>query len=133
MTWSNFLNKSNFILLTSSLSLWPCSVFTRIFKFKNPHICTDVLYGRIWVYYWVIGSNLILRCTWTYKLSAHLRHNYLTVFTITALEIMRRFQWIFFRAENEWNKMTSKASLELSAMDIPMEEDRLLGSASHNG
>lgn len=45
---------------------------------------------------------------------------------------MRRFQWIFFRVENEWNKMTSKASLELSAMDSPMEVDRLLGSASHN-
>ncbi|URE18848.1 EXS family [Musa troglodytarum] len=85
------------------------------------------------VYYWVIGSNLILRCTWTYKLSAHLRHNYLTVFTITALEIMRRFQWIFFRVENEWNKMTSsKPSLELSGNEIPKEEDRLLGSAMHN-
>ncbi|KAG6523933.1 hypothetical protein ZIOFF_013821 [Zingiber officinale] len=111
---------------------WDLSVFTRIFKFKNPHICTNLLYGRIWVYYWVMGSNLVLRCTWTYKLSAHLRHNYLTVFTITALEIMRRFQWIFFRVENEWNKMTGKASLELSAMDKPIEEERLLGSASHN-
>ncbi|CAL9103922.1 unnamed protein product [Musa textilis] len=112
---------------------WDLSVFTRIFKFKNPHICTNLLYGRKWVYYWVIGSNLILRCTWTYKLSAHLRHNYLTVFTITALEIMRRFQWIFFRVENEWNKVTSsKPSLELSGNEIPKEEDRLLGSAMHN-
>ncbi|CAD5187040.1 unnamed protein product [Musa acuminata subsp. malaccensis] len=112
---------------------WDLSVFTRIFKFKNPHICTNLLYGRKWVYYWVIGSNLIFRCTWTYKLSAHLRHNYLTVFTITALEIMRRFQWIFFRVENEWNKITSsKPSLELSGNEIPKEEDRLLGSATHN-
>ncbi|WOL07693.1 hypothetical protein Cni_G16440 [Canna indica] len=111
---------------------WDLSVFTRIFKFKNPHILTNLLYGRIWVYYWVIGSNLILRCTWTYKLSAHLRHNYLTVFTITALEVTRRFQWIFFRVENEWNKMTSRASLELSTSEIPKEEDRLLGSAMHD-
>ncbi|THU74200.1 hypothetical protein C4D60_Mb04t30860 [Musa balbisiana] len=125
---------------------WDLSVFSRIFKFKNPHICTNLFYRRIWVYtwesptisdhnvyYWVIGSNLILRCTWTYKLSAHLRHNHLTVFTITALEIMRRFQWIFFRVENEWNKMMmSKPSLELSINEIPEEEDRLLGSANHN-
>jgi hypothetical protein len=82
------------------------------------------------VYYWVLGSNLILRCTWTYKLSAHLRHNYLTVFTIMALEMVRRFQWVFFRVENEWNKMTSKQSMEMSS-DMPSEGDRLLDSSSH--
>ncbi|XP_006854429.2 SPX and EXS domain-containing protein 1 [Amborella trichopoda] len=105
---------------------WDLSVFSRIFKFKTPHLCSNVLYGRQWVYYWAIGSNLVLRCTWTYKLSAHLRHNYLTVFTITALEMLRRFQWIFFRVENEWNKMTLKPSLQVSMNDIPHEEDRLL-------
>lgn len=84
------------------------------------------------VYFWVIGSNLILRCTWTYKLSAHLRHNYLTVFAITALEIIRRFQWVFFRVENEWNKMTSKSNIQLSMIDIPGEEDKLLGSNGYN-
>lgn len=112
---------------------WDLSVFTRIFKFKTPHICTDIFYGRRWVYYWVITSNLILRCTWTYKLSAHLRHNYLTVFTIASLEIFRRFQWVFFRVENEWNKMTSfKSSFEFSSMDeTPKEDDRLLGSSNH--
>ena len=85
------------------------------------------------VYYWVISSNLILRCTWTYKLSAHLRHNYLTVFTIAALEIFRRFQWIFFRVENEWNKMTTlRPSLELVMDDVRKEDERLLGSSNHD-
>ncbi|KAJ3680426.1 hypothetical protein LUZ60_016704 [Juncus effusus] len=112
---------------------WDLSILSRIFLFKNPGFLTSLLYGRVWVLYWVLGSNLILRCTWTYKLSAHLRHNYITVFTITALEIVRRFQWIFFRVENEWNKMTQRqTSLELSS-EMPKEEDRLLGSAaSHN-
>ncbi|XP_019055871.1 PREDICTED: SPX and EXS domain-containing protein 5-like isoform X2 [Nelumbo nucifera] len=84
---------------------WDLSIFSPIFRFNRPRICSNMLYGRKWVYFWAIGSNLILRCTWTYKLSSHLRHNYLTVFTITALEILRRFQWVFFRVENEWNKM----------------------------
>lgn len=84
------------------------------------------------VYFWVISSNLILRCTWTYKLSAHLRHNYLTVFAITALEIFRRFQWVFFRVENEWIKMSSKSNGQLSMSEIPNEEDRLLVSSGHN-
>jgi hypothetical protein len=82
------------------------------------------------VYFWVIGSNFILRLAWTYKLSAHLRHNYLTVFTITALEMIRRFQWVFFRVENEWNKMSSKSNLQLS--EISSEEDKLLAPNDHN-
>nr|CAB3479732.1 unnamed protein product [Digitaria exilis] len=76
------------------------------------------------------GSNLVLRCTWTYKLSAHLRHNYLTVFTIAALEILRRWQWVFFRVENEWNKMTAMQNLEMSS-NMPSEGDRLLDSSDH--
>jgi hypothetical protein len=84
------------------------------------------------VYIWVIGSNLVLRCTWTYKLSAHLRHNYLTVFTIAALEIFRRFQWIFFRVENEWNKMNNKSHMQLSTSEKSNEEENLLHSMNYN-
>ncbi|KAG6431687.1 hypothetical protein SASPL_109769 [Salvia splendens] len=110
---------------------WDLSCFTRIFKFNKPHTISNLLHGRKWVYVWVIGSNLILRCTWTYKLSAHLRHNYLTVFAISALEILRRFQWVFFRVENEWNKTNSKSSIQLSTLDNPNEEEKLLNSSSH--
>ncbi|KAG6767535.1 hypothetical protein POTOM_028741 [Populus tomentosa] len=104
--------------------------FTRIFKFNKPSLCSHLLHGRKWVYFWVIGSNFILRLAWTYKLSAHLRHNYLTVFTITALEMIRRFQWVFFRVENEWTKMSSKSNLQLS--EISSEEDKLLAPSNHN-
>ncbi|KAK4429162.1 SPX and EXS domain-containing protein 3 [Sesamum alatum] len=110
---------------------WDLSCFTRIFKFSKPHILSHMLYGRKWVYFWVIGSNLILRCTWTYKLSAHLRHNYLTVFAITALEMLRRFQWVFFRVENEWNKM-NKSNIQLAMMDLPKEEEKLLDPNGHS-
>ncbi|KAJ6860111.1 SPX and EXS domain-containing protein 1-like isoform X1 [Populus alba x Populus x berolinensis] len=109
---------------------WDLSCFTRIFKSNKPSLCSYLLHGRKWVYFWVIGSNFILRLAWTYKLSAHLRHNYLTVFTITALEMIRRFQWVFFRVENEWNKMSSKSNLQLS--EIASEEDKLLSPNDHN-
>ncbi|XP_057793941.1 uncharacterized protein LOC131010438 isoform X2 [Salvia miltiorrhiza] len=108
---------------------WDLSCFTRIFKFSKPHMVSDMLHGQKWVTIWVIGSNLILRCTWTYKLSAHLRHNYLTVFAISALEMLRRFQWVFFRVENEFNKMNnSKSATHLSMTDLPTEEHNLLDS-----
>ncbi|KAI9071267.1 hypothetical protein K1719_046773 [Acacia pycnantha] len=41
---------------------WDLSSFTRIFKFSKPHPLSNSLHGRRWVYVWVIGSNLILRC-----------------------------------------------------------------------
>ncbi|GAV89868.1 EXS domain-containing protein [Cephalotus follicularis] len=110
---------------------WDLSGFSRIFKFSRPSYCSHLLYGRQWVYLWVIGSNLVLRCTWTYKLSAHLRHNYLTVFTVTALEMLRRFQWIFFRVEKEWNKM-NKSSFQLPMSEIPKEDEELLASTNHD-
>ncbi|KAK4758958.1 hypothetical protein SAY87_020259 [Trapa incisa] len=107
---------------------WDLSCFTRIFLFTKPSIFSYFLYGRRWVFLWVIASNLILRCTWTYKLSAHLRHNYLTVFTITALEIFRRFQWAFFRVENEWNKTNPKSGIQLSSASDVSSEDKLIAS-----
>lgn len=108
---------------------WDLSGFSRIFKFNKPSLVSNVFYGRQWVYFWVIGSNLILRGSWTYKLSAHLRHNYLTVFGITLLEMFRRFQWVFFRVENEWNKIT-RSSVQLA--EIPREEEKLLGTNIHD-
>ncbi|KAJ4727038.1 SPX and EXS domain-containing protein 1 [Melia azedarach] len=110
---------------------WELSGFSRIFKFNKPNCCSNLLYGRQWIYYRVIGSNLILRCTWTYKLSTHLRHNYLTVFTVTALEMPRRFQWIFFRVENEWNKIT-KSSFQIPMSEIPREDEKLLASTNRS-
>ncbi|KAH9732924.1 EXS domain-containing protein [Citrus sinensis] len=89
---------------------WDLSGFSRIFKFNKPSFFSNLLYGRQWIYFWVIGSNLILRCTWTYKLSAHLRHNHLTVFAVAVLEMLRRFQWIFFRVENMACKLCSQRS-----------------------
>ncbi|KAB2095145.1 hypothetical protein ERO13_A01G013400v2 [Gossypium hirsutum] len=104
--------------------------FARMFKFNKSHLYSHLLHGRTWVYFWVIGSNLILRCTWTYKLSAHLRNNYLTVFTIAALEIFRRFQWIFFRVENEWNKINSRPNMQVSMNDPSDDEVKLLSSSA---
>ncbi|PRQ57780.1 hypothetical protein RchiOBHm_Chr1g0352051 [Rosa chinensis] len=111
---------------------WDLSGFTRIFKFSRPSLVSYLLYGQKWVYFWAIGSNLILRCAWTYKFSAHLRHNYMAVFAITALEILRRFQWVFFRVENEWNKINKSSYDPLPMTIIQTEEETLLDANSHS-
>ncbi|KAI9859636.1 MAG: protein-ER retention protein [Trichoglossum hirsutum] len=57
------------------------------------------------IYYGVIVIDLLLRCTWSFKLSPHLDHfNDLEggIFVMEALEVLRRWIWIFLRIETEW-------------------------------
>lgn len=56
-------------------------------------------------YYAAIVADLLLRCTWSFKLSPHLDHfNDLEggIFLMEILEVLRRWMWIFFRVETEW-------------------------------
>ncbi|MCJ1262057.1 protein-ER retention protein [Lobaria immixta] len=57
------------------------------------------------MYYGAILLDLMLRCTWSFKLSPHLDHfNDWEggIFVMEFLEVFRRFIWIFFRVETEW-------------------------------
>ena len=57
------------------------------------------------VYYAVIALDLLLRCTWSLKLSPHLDHITdfeSSIFVVEFLEVLRRWVWIFFRVETEW-------------------------------
>ncbi|KIV91669.1 hypothetical protein, variant [Exophiala mesophila] len=59
------------------------------------------------MYYTAIVIDLLLRCTWSFKLSAHLDHfNDLEggIFLMELLEVIRRWMWIFFRVETEWGE-----------------------------
>ena len=59
------------------------------------------------MYYGAIVIDLMLRCTWSFKLSPHLDHfNDLEggIFVMEFLEVLRRWMWIFFRVETEWGK-----------------------------
>src|ERR1700761_6189989 len=56
------------------------------------------------LYYFVIGIDFLLRCTWSFKLSPHLDHfNDLEggIFLMELLEVGRRWMWIFLRVETE--------------------------------
>ena len=59
------------------------------------------------IYYTAIAVDLMLRCTWSFKLSPHLDHfNDLEggIFMMELFELLRRWMWIFFRVETEWGK-----------------------------
>ena len=62
------------------------------------------------MYYGAILIDLLLRCTWSLKLSPHLDHfNDLegVIFVMEVLEVLRRWMWIFFRIETEWGGLCS--------------------------
>lgn len=65
------------------------------------------------LYYIAIIIDLVLRCTWSLKLSPHLDHfNDLEggIFVMEFLEVLRRWIWIFFRVETEWVRHNTTSS-----------------------
>ncbi|KAF8608987.1 EXS-domain-containing protein [Ceratobasidium sp. AG-I] len=64
----------------------------------------NLLFRDSLVYYLVIFLNLFLRFTWSLKLSTHLdtvEELESSIFLIEALEVTRRWVWVFFRVEWE--------------------------------
>jgi hypothetical protein len=80
------------------------------------------------LYYVAIALDLILRCTWSLKLSPHLDHfNNLEggIFVMELLEVLRRWIWIFFRVETEWvrNSLMGMAQDEFLLADYDAKDD----------
>lgn len=74
------------------------------------------------LYYGAIGIDLLLRFTWSLKLSTHLDHfNDWEggIFVLEVAEVLRRWVWIFFRVETEWVRNINGGS--------PGQDDILLG------
>ncbi|KAK5061558.1 hypothetical protein LTR84_008102 [Exophiala bonariae] len=88
---------------------WDLSLFSSSRERNNPEHPYGLRRHRYFhahqMYYTAIGIDLLLRCTWSFKLSPHLDHfNDLEggIFLMEMLEVMRRWMWIFFRVETEW-------------------------------
>ncbi|KXJ95915.1 EXS family protein [Microdochium bolleyi] len=85
------------------------------------------------LYYSVIVLDLMLRCTWSLKLSPHLDHVAdfeSSIFVIEVLEVFRRWVWIFFRVETEWIRNNGGAAAAPTIGVGP--GDILLGDYSGN-
>jgi hypothetical protein len=67
------------------------------------------------LYYAAIVVDLLLRCSWSIKLSPHLyQYGDLEggIFLIEMLEILRRWMWAFLRVETEWVRQRDVMSLD---------------------
>lgn len=97
---------------------WDLTLFSSSRERNDPHH----LYGlrsRLYfyptsLYYAVIAADLLLRCTWSLKLSPHLSQfsDFESgIFLVELAEVGRRWMWIFFRVETEWVRNTTSAGL----------------------
>lgn len=67
-----------------------------------PLLRNELVFESVWpVYYWAIFSNVILRCSWIIYLLPGPASTTLRSFLIALLEVLRRWQWNFFRVGNE--------------------------------
>ncbi|KAK9771359.1 putative EXS domain-containing protein [Seiridium cardinale] len=86
-------------------------------------------------YYGVILLDLLLRCTWSLKLSPHLDHIAdfeSSIFIIEFLEVFRRWVWIFFRVETEWIRNNTSNTLPVLGQD-DIGQGILLGDYGNGG
>ena len=95
---------------------WDLTLFSAS---RNSHMHPYGLRQRLYfpskeVYYFAIVTDLLLRCTWSLKLSPHLDHfaDFESgIFLMEFLEVGRRWMWIFFRVETEWVRNTAQGGL----------------------
>ncbi len=90
---------------------WDLTLFSSLSR-NSPHIRPNHPFGlrpKTFFapnqYYIAIAIDLLLRCTWSLKLSPHLDHfaDFESgIFLMEFLEVGRRWMWIFLRVETEW-------------------------------
>ncbi|QUC17775.1 uncharacterized protein UV8b_02016 [Ustilaginoidea virens] len=93
---------------------WDMTLFASRADRTSPHhpwgLRDRLIFRPVALYYVVIGLDLVLRCTWSMKLSPHLDKfsDFETgIFLIEFLEVFRRWVWIFLRVETEWIRNSS--------------------------
>ncbi|RKP25435.1 EXS family-domain-containing protein, partial [Syncephalis pseudoplumigaleata] len=72
---------------------------------KHPLLRDELVFPYKSAYYFAMGSDLLLRAAWLLNISPSLwgifYDHRIVAFVLAVLEILRRFQWNFYRMENE--------------------------------
>lgn len=78
------------------------------------------------LYYCIIFIDLLLRCSWSMKLSVHLEHfNDFEggIFVLEIMEVLRRWMWVYFRVETEWVRTRGSGDILLDDYGPKLDED----------
>ncbi|KAF9902095.1 hypothetical protein EC991_005301 [Linnemannia zychae] len=69
--------------------------------YGHPFLRQELVYSRTWVYYMAIVLDFLGRFSWTARLIPMNVNVMVLSFALAFLEVLRRWQWNFFRLENE--------------------------------
>lgn len=107
-------------------------------KCQHRFLRPDLVYtGHVWVYYFAIISNTLVRFTWIAFIPVAGPSMEVRSFVVALFEVLRRFQWNFYRVENEHvgnmdqYKVTKDVRLPFS-MDDGENDGQDLGRSSLN-
>ncbi|ORX76021.1 EXS-domain-containing protein, partial [Anaeromyces robustus] len=94
------------VATTSYSYIWDVKMDWGFFKknSKNKFLRNDLIFPT-WSYYYVMISNLFLRLCWLVTVSPNywgvIKNGNIVAYGSALVEVFRRFQWNFFRMENE--------------------------------
>ncbi|KAG0089240.1 hypothetical protein BGZ93_000422 [Podila epicladia] len=69
--------------------------------YGHPFLRQELVYSRTWVYYLAIVLDLLGRFSWIVRFMPLNINVYILSFGLAFIEVLRRWQWNFFRLENE--------------------------------
>lgn len=70
---------------------------------KHPFLRDHLAYKRVWVYYFAMVADVVLRQQWIFYavFTSDLQHSAIMSFFVSLAEVLRRGMWSLFRVENE--------------------------------
>ncbi|KAG0017389.1 hypothetical protein BGZ81_010774 [Podila clonocystis] len=105
--------KAAYILIATFTSvytfIWDVYMDWGLFRFGkhgggangHPFLRQELVYSRTWVYYLAIVLDLFGRFSWIVRFMPLNINVYILSFGLAFIEVLRRWQWNFFRLENE--------------------------------
>ena len=91
----------------------------------NPLLRPAILLPDTVIYYAAIAIDILLRFTWSLKLSTHLHAIHEIeqgVFLLEALEVIRRWMWVFIRIEWEAVRKGQAGGYHDKLTEMPLQE-----------
>ncbi|KIX09283.1 uncharacterized protein Z518_00362 [Rhinocladiella mackenziei CBS 650.93] len=89
---------------------------------KHPFLRDQLAYKKVWVYYFAMVANVVLRQQWVFYaiFTSDLQHSAMLSFLVSLAEVIRRGMWSLFRVENEHCNNVGQFR---ASRDIPLPYD----------
>ncbi|CAG8472847.1 11685_t:CDS:10 [Paraglomus brasilianum] len=96
--------------------------FLRVWYVPNYGLREELEFKHRWVYYFAVCSNTLMRFVWM----VDRKHNGIITMSFAFMEVLRRFQWNFFRVEKEhvYNVLIKRAVKDINIPFVVTKNDQ---------